>query len=485
MAAVLLALVACGDDDVVPDASMDAAADTERGEDAGPPLDPWPARLPPASTLGERRGRALARAIVHVHSPLSHDACDGEGWVDGELADPDCLQHFRDALCALRIDVAMVTDHAPHVDEVDFETALFPQEGDEVLRHEDGAAFASRVACPGEDHRPLWTIGSENALMPLGLRRHPGGPDATPEERSALYEGRDEAAVAAMRDAGGLIWIAHTEEKPVDDLRAVALDGLELYNLHADVDPTIRGEHLGLPVDFFGDLLAFGRADLGMEPDLALLTFLSRQDVSLAKWDTLLAEGARAGGPGGETALAASGGCDAHENALGMPLADGERGDSYRRMMMWITNHLLVDEVSPDGVAEALATGRFYATHEVLGSPMGFDFRAEHAGGVAEMGGSAPLGATLRVTHPTLPEGFPSSPAPETEVVLLRAQAGGAVEVARSAEAEFTFAADVAGAYRVEVRMMPHHAGDYVAARRERLIREVVWVYSNAIVVRD
>src|SRR5690606_32970693 len=84
----------------------------------------WPREFPPTSDLGDRRGRAVARAIVHLHSPLSHDACDGMGWADGALADEACLASLRDALCALRVDVAMLTDHAPNVDTVPFEEAF-------------------------------------------------------------------------------------------------------------------------------------------------------------------------------------------------------------------------------------------------------------------------------------------------------------------------------------------------------------------------
>ena len=90
--------------------------------------------------------------------------------------------------------------------------------------------------------------------------------------------------------------------------------------------------------------------------------------VSLDRWDTLLAEGLRIGG---------SGGCDAHENTFPMEFSDGERADSYRRMMFWISNHLVVDDLSPDGIREALANQRMYVTSEVFGTPVGFDFTAD------------------------------------------------------------------------------------------------------------
>ena len=463
---------ACGDDDAVRDAdvvdadALDATSDT--GVDAGP-APAWPRTLPPTESLGERRGRRIARSIVHVHSPLSHDACDGEGWVDGELADPDCLAHFRAALCDLRIDTAMVTDHAPHVNEVDFRGALWLRPEDEAI---GDPPYAARMACD-DAHRPLLTVGSENRVMPIGLRRHPGE-GLSGDALVDLYDGSTPDALAAFREAGALLWVAHTEQQTVDDLRTWGVDGLELYNLHADVDPRIREEHLNDTSSDLGLLLEFMRANLRLAPDLSALAFLSRHDVSLGRWDTLLAEGRR---------VAGTGGCDAHENAFATLLSDGERADSYRRMMSWITNHLVVDEITPDGVREALSAGRLYATHEVLGTPVDFDFVGESGESRFDMGDAAPLGATLRVRRPRLPDGFPNDPAPDITVVLYRAAEGGAEEVARTTDDELVFVADRAGAYRVEVRMTPHHIGPFVVMRADRLVREVTWVYSNPIFV--
>lgn len=463
-------LLACACDDP---SGLDAGAP---GLDAGPPADAgpapfWPSTLPSASTLGERRGRSIARTTVHVHSPLSHDACDGTGWTDGALQQPECLAHFRNAMCALHLDAAMITDHAPHVNEVGFEQALWIAEGDEPVL-EAGTPIASRMAC-ADGHRVLLTVGSENRLMPLGLRRHPGDDPTDLAALEALYDADTPEAIAAFRAAGGLVWQAHTEGRTLDELRARDLDGLELYNLHANLDPNIREDFLGLdPVGYIDNLFLFTRPALRLPPDLAVLAFLEPNQVALDRWDALLAEGARVG---------ATGGCDAHENALPMLLSDGERADSYRRMLLWIENHLLVDEVTPDGVAEALDRGRFYVTTEVFGSPVGFDFTAD---GTIEMGEDAPLGATLSVLAPRLPDGWPSDPPPILTVHLLRSSAEGAVEVARGS-GDLTHVATEPGAYRVEVRMIPEHARPALGNRAELLLREVTWVYSNPIFVAE
>jgi hypothetical protein len=118
----LLPLVGCeargpGDDADADDAGLDASA----SEDAGPPPPPWPSGLAPLEAT--RRDLQLRRAIVHLHSPLSHDACDGEGWVDGALTDTPCFEHLRSAACTLHMDTLWLTDHAPHVEEPSFEAA--------------------------------------------------------------------------------------------------------------------------------------------------------------------------------------------------------------------------------------------------------------------------------------------------------------------------------------------------------------------------
>jgi len=461
----LLLLLACGDDDDAPtDAGIDAAA-----PDQGPPPE-WPGTFVSSDTLGDRRGRAIARTIVHVHSPLSHDACDGEGWALGELADATCLEHFREAACALRMDALFLTDHVPHVDEVTIADALWVGEPFGAEAMTDGAATtASRLTC-ADGHEVVLTFGSENELMPLALERHP---DAEPLADG--YEGSTPEVIAGLREAGGLLWAAHTEDKDLVWLRRVEPDGVELYNLHANVDPTIRSEHLGLePAPFLGQLLSFTRSSLRLAPDLAVMTFLEPNQVALDRWDTLLAEGRRVVGTGG---------CDAHENAFPQLLTDGERADSYRRMMSWITNHLLVDDHSPAAYEAALAAGRAFAIFEFFGTPEGLDFVAIDGTTDYEMGMAAPVGATLRAPLPALTVPRPEDPAPSISLHLLRAEAGGAVEVASATDAPLEHTPSEPGAYRLEVRIVPEHTRPYLNRLADGLIRELPWAYSNPIYV--
>ena len=465
-ATVATALAACGDDGSAP---ADSGADV--GTDAGPAPDPWPRSLPPAAELAAPGGLTIARTIIHLHSPLSHDACDGEGWVDGALADAACLAHLREAVCVLRIDVAMLTDHAPHVEEVTFESALFARAGDEILRDTAGDAIAARWQCD-DGHSTLVTVGAENDLMPVGLDRHPLA-GATADELRAAYDADGPEAVAAFRDAGALVLVPHTESRGIDYLRTLGMDGIEIYNVHANLAPDIRTEHLGLDGYGFVDaLLAFTDRRSTLASDLAFLAFFDENANDLGKWDTLLAEGMRVPGLAGS---------DAHENTFPDPMPDGERADSFRRILRWFSNHVLVSDVSVDAVEQAVGAGRFYVAFEAFGSPVGFSFTADGTGGVAQMGETVAVGSELRAMRPTLPDGHPAIPAPTVTLRILRAAAGGAVEVASGSDATLAYTPTEPGAYRAEVRMVPEHARPYLGRHADELIHEVVWIYSNAI----
>src|SRR5690606_41948886 len=110
--------------------------------------------------------------------------------------------------------------------------------------------------------------------------------------------------------------------------------------------------------------------------DLVLLPILNEDDLYLSRWGTVLSRDHRA-----VTTI----GTDCHQNTFPQLLPDGERVDSYRRMMGWMSNHLLV-KPEADGswddshLEDALAAGRLYGVFEVFGYPTGFDFRALEGG---------------------------------------------------------------------------------------------------------
>jgi hypothetical protein len=441
----------------------------------GPERPPWSPELPSAAAaMGGQRGLVPARGIIHLHSPYSHDACDGEprDEVTGAV-DEECLQHLRDALCAVRIDFAGITDHDASMADEEFGTLLLQRGSDQLVMNGD-LPVASRMTCPN-GHQVLFTVGGENDLMPVAVDQHPEG--VTGDALHAYYNADTPEAVAAFRANGGLAWQPHSEQRSVDHIRERAPDGMEIYQLHANIDPDIRRDWLGL--DSAGAIQAVAEfadtGDLELEPDLALISFLSPNTNSIDKWDALLGEGMRISG---------SGGTDAHENSLPITLRDGERGDSYRRMLRWFANIALVEDPGdPLQIEDAYRGGRFFVAFELFGTPVGFDLQA--TGGV-EMGGTvgAADGATIELTLPAVYQLDPGLPAPAIRGRILHAGASGVTEVASGPGPVLSAPLDAAGAYRAEVIIAPHHLGPYLGhLGTADADREHVWIYSNPIYV--
>ncbi len=447
------------------------------GDDVTTDLPPWNKELPEASAMGTWRGLVPARGIVHLHSPYSHDACDGEPRAGDGTPNEPCLDDLRTGLCATRIDFAALTDHDDTMADEDFAT-LFSMRGDDTaVMDANGAQIASRMTC-ANGHVVTFTVGGENELMPIMLERHVDA--ATIQERHDIYNASDAAATAAYRAAGGLAWVAHTESKTLDELRIS--DGLEVYNLHANIDPDIRKDYLGL--DSSGAIAAaveFADTNPGHpEPDLALLSFLTPNQPAIDKWQALLGEGQH---------VPATAGSDAHENALPITLADGERGDSYRRVLRWFGNFVLVaDPRDPLQVKDAMRVGRLFALFEVLGTPDGFDIHASGPSATYELGDTVPVsdGAELDVSIPTVRDLDPSLPAPEIRARVLRIAPGGTVTEVGNAvdQPTLTVPLDALGAYRVEITIVPHHLGPYLGdLGTDAADVELPWIYASPIYV--
>lgn len=454
-------LAACGDNHPAPPVELPA----------------WDKSLPSASVMGPRRGLTPVRGIVHLHSPYSHDACDGmPRAADGTPNEP-CLANLRAALCTTKIDYANLTDHDDTMADEAFVT-LFSMRGTDQAVMRGADQIASRIVCE-DGHQVLVTVGGENELMPIMLDRHVAG---TVAERHATYNGSAPTDATAFRDAGGLVWVAHTESKSLDLLRAVRPDGIEVYNLHANIDPDIRVDYLGL--DASGAIAAaveFADTNPGHpEPDLAMLAFLTPNQPAIDKWQALLSEGYR---------IAVTAGSDAHENAIPIPLADGERGDSYRRVLRWFGNIALVaDPRDVDQIQAALATGRNFALFELMGTPEGFDVRAlTPANETIELGGTvaAGAGAMLTVDVPTVHGLDPSLPPPTIRARVIWIEPGGRIEELASGASRIDVHIGAPGAYRVEVTIIPSHLGPYLrdlgTASAEA---ELPWIYTSPIYVQ-
>lgn len=429
--------------------------------DTAPETVPWSSELPPlAAEIGDTRGLRPARAIVHLHSPWSHDACDG-----GEGAEnPECLADLREGLCRTAVDVAFLTDHPAYAAWHPYEELFQAQEGDEPVLDEAGAMYANRVICE-DGHVVQWQPGIEDELMPVGLARHVS---EDPDEADALYNGYDATTLAEEQAAGAMVLTAHTEGRTLaelEELQDLGLQGTELFNLHAAFDPDIREEHLGLPgADWLMQLAPFTSDEDSAEPDLFFLAVFSEQTPSLERWDALLARGPMVG----------TAGTDAHQNVLAYDLRDRERADSYRRMLRWFSNVLLVDSEDPAAFEQALRAGRSYVAFEVLGTPLGFDLHLESGGAVYELGSDAPEGA-LVLACPTL---SPSSPrgleAPEITATVYK---DGQPWRTGCGEHE----TEGPGVYRVRVEITPWHLREFLGNEPDVWLVEYPWIYSNAI----
>ena len=427
---------------------------------------PWSRELPDSAEFAPARGLLARRSIVHLHSPWSHDACDGDGLIDGVVNEP-CLQDLRNGLCDTRVDLAFVTDHPAHAAEQTYDDLFHHRDGDEWV-DVDGEHRANRIHC-ANGHVVTWVPGIEDELMPVGLDRQVS---ANSEENDAIYNSYDATAVDAEQASGAHVFTAHTEQRNLVDLSMLqdaGLAGTEVFNLHAAFAPDLRSEFLGLnPTSWFADAAPF-LDDVGTaEPDLFVLAVIEEQTPSVALWDQLLARGPMTG----------TAGTDAHQNVLPMLLRDGERGDSYRRMLRWFSNVVLADSDAPEDVEASLAAGRSYVAFEVLGTPAGFDFRLEPGSGdVVEMGGEGAAG-TLVVECPTLSASSPRGlEAPEILATVFK---DGAIWATGCGD----HATDGPGVYRVRVDMVPHHLRDFLGADPAPWMRAFPWLYGNAIRVR-
>jgi hypothetical protein len=407
---------------------------------------PWSHGLPSIAPL--------VRTITHLHSPFSHDACDGEGLLEGAVNQP-CLDDFRAGLCNAGIDVAFVTDHPDYAGDQDYADLHHARPGDDTRADRNG------ILC--DDGHTVYTFpGFEDELMPIGLEQHVPGDVAA---RKELLNRSDGDALQAMVDAGAHVFMAHTEGKELASLEVLqdaGLTGIEIFNLHAMFAPDIRQEDLGLDgLGWFSDIAPFTSPDATAEPDLFVLGVLQLQPPSLAAFDALLARGPVTGIIG----------TDAHQNVLNVDLADGQRADSYQRMLRWMSNHVQVE--AGEEVKDALAAGRSTVVFEILGTPAGFGFSAPDA----PMGGSS-TARTLTIDCPQLhPESPKGLDAPEITARLMR---DGVAVHTGCGEVPI----DGPGVYRVEVDIVPNHLRPFLGDDPEPWIHSWPWMLSNGIRVQ-
>ena len=436
-----------------------------------PPVDagtPWaPGTTYPTPREKNARGFLDRRGLIHSHSYYSHDACDGQPRDDAGVYDQPCYEDFRAGLCGSKHDFAFLSDHQESFTENDFPdlTLYRADHGDALIDHGNGPT-ANRLHCP-DGPAPIVLAGNESDMMPLGLERHAEGKGAT-------YDDVSDAGIAKIHAVNGLAIMAHTERFTGETLASIGLDGFEMYNLHAN---TLKNG--GIAADWV--LKADAKLFDGLpDPNIFIIGFELEDPRYLEAWGGALARGAR---------RVTTMGTDCHRNSFPSLAQDGQRIDSYLRMMSLFSNHLLVKpkadgSIDDRDLKEALGAGRLYGSFDFMGYPVGFDFHAESTiDGLKEMGSEVTAPATLHATMPTI-QGLQGTDAPTLSLHVYRAKLTGWDEVATSTEPTLTYKPDQPGAYRVEVRIVPKHLRPWVNKRNDLLKAERPWLYSNAIYVK-
>lgn len=424
---------------------------------------PWqPGTVYPSDPEPNPRGFLDRRGLMHTHSVYSHDACDempvGE---DGGYNQP-CYEDLRRGMCQTRHDFIMFTDHPELFDQTEYpDNLLFDEARGDALLERDGEPVANWTGCedwPGA----LVLAGTEGATMPVGLERHLS-------DRS-LYGQVTPEAIEAFKLEGAVSLLQHTEDWSVEQLETLPVDGFEMYNLHANTLLNIAAA-VGLIAK-----LADGGDGLP-HPDLTIMPLWSEDARYLERWGTVLAHGIR---------RVTTAGTDAHRNTFMQELPDGERIDSFRRMMLWFSNHLLV-ETAPDGswddraLKDAMRARRLYVAFEYMGYPQGFDAHLEVGDAVVEIGGEASFAdaPVLRATAPTVRGMDPAATPAQITVHVMRAIEGGFEEV-HAGSGTIEYVPDAPGAYRVEVRIVPLHLMEFLGDYTDLATTPRPWIYANA-----
>lgn len=458
---------------------------------------------PPSFT---ERGVIQYRAIVHLHSAFSHDACDEKGLDADGKPNMACVRRMKASLCKERIDVAFMTDHPSFMAEQSFEDLLYAEidRGDELVTDGQGGVRGVSFDCEGTDRRVFLVPGFEGThTMPIGLQRQL--PDAELYGTSFTTTTDDAALVElteAVRDAGGLVAIAHSEQDSIDAQTIAAHDvsAMEIYNFHANFNEVI-GDGLA---DMITQLNPFlGPVEEAIPGDLVAFLMLGKYpEAALEKWKDVLAI----------RPITAIAGSDVHENVVfpaicaeldcsdlaedypnlvaalttGGPLAlsDGERIDAYDRVFRWVTNHVRVKGIGDPTLEpqRGLEEGRNLVVFGLLGDPTEFDFVAQEPGDgpYAEIGDTASGDASLWIRPPTIPDGSQvriklHHVGPEGAVVVSDEESNGSWKEATGLQK---------GAYFVEVWMQPLFLAESLGELSYLAEGSYRWVVSNPIYVK-
>lgn len=430
----------------------------------------WNKTLPSSSDLGSSRGYRIARTSIHVHSPVSYDACGGN---------TDCLQDLRDALCNNRVDFVFLTDHPNRMSKLEFPDLVLSKSGDTAITS-SGSTIGNTISC-SNSQTVIVTAGYEDTLMPIGMTQHL---DTNIDTRGGLYTTNPPTAAlvsSLQTTANALVFIPHTESRDNSLLNSLGMTGIEIYNLHANVNPTMRHDYLGF--DHFEpgllDVIVYGGDPYGSnQPDLAFLSFFKISPVYAQKWDYLISQGKQIVGISGN---------DSHQNFFPGTASDGDRVDSHRRLIRWVSNYVRVQNLTLTDEKSAISAGRVWSVFEGLGTPTGMDYYAQNGSTYAETGSTFTWVSQTTHIHVIAPSLHSDSPhgtsGPKIGIQLIKVDSttGAETVVATSSGDSIDYVPTSKGAYRAEVSITPLHLVDFLKYKPQQARQEFKWIITNPI----
>jgi len=398
--------------------------------------------LPPPQGLQD------LRAIIHVHSFLSHDSRGTK-------------QQIAAAAKASGTRVVMLSDHVSK--EHDY--------------YRDGfqGTYEGVLFIPGAETR--------------GFLLYPQAPlDPTqPASQQALLD--------AVLATGGVAFASHVEGWPTSDWPLVGLTGMELYNHHYDrvdraemreLEDAMTERPVATPdatakmvllakalrqypqetFAFVQDVATPYLAAFDRESQRHRLTAISANDTH-AHWGVVVKAGPNgtliSQGPLGDPMAA----LDPAQLGDLLPAAPtpGQTVfelllDSYERSFRHTSTHLLAPALDPEHVLQALRMGHAYVAFDWIADPRGFSFQAQGAGHPVLMGDEVALRSGLTLTA--------ALPLP-AQLRLLRN--GAPVPLPAAPSARLSHRVTQPGVYRLEAHLSV--GGEMFP-----------WIYSNPIYVR-
>lgn len=431
---------------------------------------------PSLEVLGTNsRGYRIARVITHDHSPYSYDACDYNGMPNGQV-NSSCLSDLKASFCKNHVDFVFITDHPNAMANYEMSALLLPQSGDTILST-SGAPYANVMSSCDDGFRPTLTVGFESNLVALGMTQHL---DVDPSTRASLYEGQTSAFKDQLKTmANAIVVVPHTESRSVSLIESIQPDAIEIYNIHANLDPKIRKTYLGLaPFQVMASLVTYLIDPFKeLNPDYAFMGFFQISDIYFQRWNQLIYDNYKV------TGLV---GTDSHQNIFPQIVADGERFDSHRRLVRFVSNYVLTQTLDLSSVKTAILNGRSIVVAEGIGVPSGIDFYATVGSTTLEVGQQATLSGGSSVITAKMPSIYggisKGSENPVIRLELRRVIADGKDEtVASSTSGDISYTTSQTGAYRVHCYIIPKHLKLSMGTLSGDADREYPWFVTNHI----